>query len=181
MLLQVNRYQKDISNNVHPIKCFNYWGVTISAKINRNICNSLIKIINSLMIILYSLCDKKKKILKIGVYGLTSKIVKKLNKQYPNLDIIKSKKTSNIYYDIFIPELNMGFIFKEIYNDNGIKQEILNKIKTCKSNNINLYVFDTIEMGKIDKYAAQILTYEIAGQIEKQIFLNNSFLMNNFK
>ena len=53
MLLQLNRYQKDIRNNIHPIKCFTYWGVTISAKINRNVCNGLIKIINCLMFILY--------------------------------------------------------------------------------------------------------------------------------
>ena len=75
----------------------------------------------------------------------------------------------------------MGFIFKETYDENGIKHEILNKISTCRHNNINLYVFDINEIGKFTTEKVLMLTYEIAGQIEKQMFLNSSFLINNFK
>ena len=181
MLLQLSRYQKDIRNNIHPIKSFNYWGMHISAKINTKICTILIKLINFLIKTVYFLCDEKKKLFEIGVYHLSTDIMKKLNEYYPNLIIIKSKKIFNMNCDIYIPELKLGFLFRVARGtDNKIKQNILNKIKTCSDNNINLFVFDVDANGRFTKKKMLMLTYEIYARIEKQTYLNNCFLMKNF-
>ena len=83
--------------------------------------------------------------------------------------------------DIYIPELKLGFLFRVARGtDNKIKQNILNKIKTCSDNNINLFVFDVDANGRFTKKKMLMLTYEIYARIEKQTYLNNCFLMKNF-
>lgn len=181
MLLQLSRYQKDIRNNIHPIKGFNYWVMHFSAKLNTRICTILIELINILIKMVYFLCDEKKKLLKIGVYRLSTIIIGKLRIYYPDLEIVKSQKILGVFCDIYIPEYRLGFIFKVTYNNEmKIKQAILDKIRTCTNNDIKLYVFDIDQNDKFPKKKIMKLTYEIYGKIEKQIFLKNSFLMNNF-
>lgn len=93
-----------------------------------------------------------------------------LKKRLPDLLITqKDCITTDIVFDIYVPSLKIGFVFKKIYDcDLKIKHDVFNKINTCKQNGIKLYFFDINEFDVFNKKLGVKYTNEIHEKIIKE-------------
>jgi hypothetical protein len=98
-------------------------------------------------------------------------IIKELYKRMPDIIAIQSDdKINGIYFDIYIPSLKLGFIFKKLHNKDIISKEgVLKKIDMCNHNNIKLYVFDINEIGEYNNSRAIDYATEIMKKILYEI------------
>lgn len=192
MLLQIDKYQYNALKNDEfvPIKCNNcgknfhkkkHQVELVLTKNNHNkynFCSINCNIENFIWDIIRLFSNKEKCILRNIINNPITKgklikkrfsllIIKELHKRMPDIIVIQSdNKINGICYDIYIPSLKLGFVFKKLHNnDNNLKEGVLRKIDTCTQNNIKLYVFDTNEIGEYNSDRA----YDYATEIMKKI------------
>lgn len=179
MLLQINKYQIDTlkDNDKIPVKCsncgddFHVKKTEIIKAINLDkhhkfkYCSWFCRIENFFcdMIRIFSKKDKcplkflmlgnKKNILR---KRLSLFIVKELNKRLPDLLVHSEKNIVGFKFDIYIPTLKLGFIFRKVHESSNdiIKKEILRKISVCNEKDIKLYIFDVNETDEFDNITA---------------------------
>lgn len=197
MLLQIDKSQLDTLNDNDEVKlkCVNCGNIFFVKKRNlkktnsHNFCSAhcffeslLCKFIRlfrdielcPMHFILHSHTNRK----KIKRKRLSTFIIKELSKKFPDRLITQTDDNqTDLVFDIFIPSLNIAFIFRKIYikNDQAIKENIFEKINYCRSKNIKLYVFDIDEIGKFNTKRARSVSSVIYDKILYEITYRKLF------
>jgi len=167
MLLQINKYQIDTlkDNDKIPIKCSNCGdefhikkskivkAIYLDKHYKFKYCSWFCGVENFFCEMIRIFTDKDKCPFKFSLLKnkknifrkrLSLFIIKDLNKRLPDLLVQSDKNILGFKFDIYIPSMKLGFIFRKVYNsiDETIKKEISEKINICNENGIKLYVFD---------------------------------------